>query len=313
MIGVEDGTAFMGSGPNRLKRDIMFFDRLTLMGAMEAIAMWRHGPYDKQRYRDYAADVEFLLETPLFEAVVWQDMPGSIDAPETQDQRDYNEALKQLADTTEEINRISPSDGPPQSSDQNPELRKLEYLIPLQRSLVPRVEALRQRLAGKSAVSLSPIPAQEGRHVNGKLASGDVMQLAIKRVHVPDELTPWQDIMALKEDRALSERANKLSQWARKIAKSESLLEEADAMLSDLLADYERYLSAHNMKFTSTALQTVVVGGGSLLEDIAKAKVGKLADRLFGARKFKADLLLSEMKAPGREVSIVTVLNDRFR
>ncbi|MDB5715074.1 MAG: hypothetical protein JWO15_2471 [Sphingomonadales bacterium] len=313
MEGIDVGTAHMGSGPDHLKRDILFFDKVTIMWPQHAIAEWRFGRYNKARYRSYADDLEFLVDTPYFAAGGWAEKPMPLDAPETPDEKEYNEALAQFEEVSAEIERISPADGPPQSSDTNPELRNMEYLIPLRQNLIPRIEAARRRMEGASAVSILGIPKRPDRITRSKLTAGDVIQLAINRVTVPNENTSWQDILTLKEDGDLVHRANKLRSWARKIAKSESNLAEADEALSDLHADYERYLKAHKIKFSSTALKTVIVGGASLIEDIAKLKFKNLASRLFSVSEFKADLTMSEMKAPGREMSILTALEKAFR
>ena len=312
MQGIDVGTAHLGSGPDHLKRDILFFDKVTVMWPQHAIAEWRYGRYDKARYRSYADDLEFLIETPYFVTGGWAEKPEPLDAPETSDEKEYNEALAQFEEVSAELERISPTDGPPQTSDTNPELGKLEYLIPLQRSLIPRIEAARHRMGGASAASLLGVPKRPDRLVRSTLTPADVIQLAINRVTVPNQLTSWQDILALKEDADLTQRANKLRLWARKIAKSETNLAEADEVLSDLHADYERYLRVHKIKFSSTSLKSVIVGGASLLEDVAKLNFKNLAGRLFAVSAFKADLTMSEMKAPGREVSILTALEQSF-
>jgi hypothetical protein len=55
-----------------------------------------------------------------------------------------------------------------------------------------------------------------------------------------------------------------------------------------------------------------VAQGAELVEDLLKLRFGKIAGKLFSATKTKADMTLSEMKAPGRELSIVTHLNERL-
>lgn len=138
------------------------------------------------------------------------------------------------------------------------------------------------------------------------------MQLAIHRVPVPDELSAWQDIFELKADTDLQARARKLRIWATELAQRQIALEMADEYLADLLSDYEGCLRAHKLKYTSAALKSVIVGGAGFAEDLIKLRFGKVASSFFAVSEMRADILLAEMLAPGRAVSLVTALNKRL-
>jgi hypothetical protein len=136
--------------------------------------------------------------------------------------------------------------------------------------------------------------------------------LAIKRVSLPDVLTPWDDIFALKQDTNLQDRARKLRLWATDLLKSGHDIKLADEYLADALSDYENHIRAYKMKLSSSILRSVVVGTADFAEDLMKLRLGNVAAKLFAAEEKRADFLLAELKAPGRAVSLVSLLNERF-
>jgi hypothetical protein len=219
------------------------------------------------------------------------------------------EEIKSALDDVEEQLRFAL---PPKSKLMVP-MKEFFRLHALRESLSTRLAAACLTNHGTNAVSTHAMPLVAGRGDPVRsLSTGSVIQLAIKRVLIPDERTSWEDIFALKQDQGLQDRARKLRLWASKTARSETSLAVVEEQIADLLSDYETYLRAHKLKYTTMTLGAIVAQGAELIEDMAKLRFGKLADKLFSVTKSKAEMTLSEMKAPGRELSIVTFLNERL-
>ena len=309
MLGIRDTKTFMQSGPSLLKREILFFDKIMLLDAEEAIWLWRNNAAPKADGPAFANDMEFLLDTPYFVAKdpEDQDIDDTLGTNEDREELALRRSqVEMLERAVTEIIRDYDSAG------QRPKIERVAPLLAMHSSLITRIEAVYQRMNGVPATSNQPLPALQNSYATG-LATGDVIQLAIKEVPVPSDLTPWEQIIELKSDKDLQDRARKLRVWATKTARSETSLASAEEQMRDLLSDYENFTRHHKAKFKSTVLKTAIVGTGELLEDLIKFRVGKLASRFFEAKTMQAEMMLAEASAPGRELSIVTALSEKLQ
>lgn len=300
MIGVDDRSQTLASSPSDYKRDILFFDGMLLMHSTAAINEWRYGAHNLAKYQAFADEMEFLLESPYF-------FPSDrlagvpISGP----------AVEEIGTALREVDERLQVALPPNSGLTVP-IEEFSQLQGLRASLSTRLAAASLTNHGTHAVSAHTMPLiAQGAPVQS-LSAGNVLHLAIKRVLIPEERTSCEDIFALKQDINLQDRARKLRLWASKTAKSETSLALVEEQLADLLSDYETHLRARKLKYTTMTLGAVVAQGAELIEDVVKLRLGKLAEKLFSATKTRADMTLSEMKAPGRELSIVTHLNEKL-
>lgn len=319
MLGINDAGSYLNNGLSSLKRDILFFDKIALTGCNNVIKMGRHlGGCNL----DVSNDLEFILDTSYFEVQRDDDLFDHISNANTDEKKYFNQILNELLESSANIidRKYKTSawidigfniDKYKTFSLSRAEMDEVSRQSELHSSLFLRAIVAKLQVNGLNAVSTYRIPPWTEK-IEPKLNVAEVLGLAIERVPVPDDNVPWQDILDMKEDRDLADRARKLRLWATKIAGSESSLASADEQISDLLADYSRYLAAHKIKTSSTILEAVVVGTAGMLEDLVKLKFEKIAQRIFSYRKFHAEVLMSELKAPGRELSIVTTLQDRL-
>ena len=300
MIGVDDRSLTLASSPSDYKRDILFFDEMLLMHSTRAINEWRYGAHNRAKYQAFADEMEFLLESPYFfssDRLVGVPISGP--------------TVEEIGSALREVDKRLQVVLPPSSGLTVP-IEEFHQLQGLRASLSTRLAAASLNNHGTLAVSAHTMPliAQDAQVES--LSTGSVLHLAIKRVLIPEERTSWEDIFALKQDIGLRDRARKLRLWASKIAESETSPATVEEQLADLLSDYETYLRAHKLKYDTMTLGAIVVLGAELIEDVAKLRLGKLAAKLFSASKTKAEMTLSEMQAPGRELSIVTHLNRKL-
>ena len=66
------------------------------------------------------------------------------------------------------------------------------------------------------------------------------------------------------------------------------------------------------MKYKSSVMRSVIVGAAGILEDMLKLRFEKAADRFFSVKTARADMLLAESNAVGKELSLVTTLREKF-
>jgi hypothetical protein len=312
MIGITHGSLFLGSGPNKLKRDSLFFDKLSIVCGDSTINAWRHGPYSyKSKYQNWANEVEYLIESGHF---LTSDKYKRISQSEiTDNNRSYYEMCTQLDDISAEMDNTGRS---PTSKSLNTlskgEFSKINYLNSLQIILQARMAAEECKIFhNKDASSIvSSLP-----EINVKAQSitqGDVLSLCINQVPLPSEDTPWEQIFEMKADNDLLQRARKLRLWTRDIASQGLSVNQAEEYLEYLLVEYEKNMMLHTKKYQRGVIETALVGTADMVEDLLKFRFGKLAKKAFDVKNKKNDLLIAEMQAPGREVSLITKINDVF-
>jgi hypothetical protein len=133
----------------------------------------------------------------------------------------------------------------------------------------------------------------------------DILNVIVKQIPVPSELTPWEQILDFRNDPDARGSFLGLRFWISDMARSPLSTEEVAEKLEYLLYQYEQYMKIHKMKMRSGTLQTVIVSAAELLENAMKLKLGKLAKELFSVQQRKVDLLEAEIKSPGAELAYI--------
>jgi hypothetical protein len=138
------------------------------------------------------------------------------------------------------------------------------------------------------------------------------IELVIDQFPAPDENTPWAAIQEFRADPDHTYHLRKFRSWLRRRAYeglSGALVVEE---LQELLADFEHAMGLHRMKGSITSFQGLIVATASLIEDMAKLKLGDLSRRVFGARERRLAYLETELRAPGREVAYLAKAREHF-
>ena len=302
MIGIDNTTSFESEpSPSKYKTSILFFDQIMLLHSETAVREWRADGNDIREYHDYADEMEYLIETPHF-------LPANklagvpISGPSTVE---LSAALKEVGQCIR--------DAVDKDRGLLLPIHKFTELHVLNKSLITRLAAASLCEFGQPAISVHRLPSPIFGKGQTALEVGDVIQLAINKVLVPDERTSWEDIFLLKEDREVRDRARKLRLWATKAAKNASSIAHAEEELTDLLADYERFLRAHRLSYQYAGFSSIITGSAGILEDIVKLKFEDLAKRLFSVKKAQAEMTFAEITAPGVELSLITYVNEKLR
>jgi hypothetical protein len=138
------------------------------------------------------------------------------------------------------------------------------------------------------------------------------VEFVIKEFPEPDEMTAWEEIADFRADPAARDHLWGFRRWLQKVSKDGLTGRDAVEELRDLLAVYNQHLSVHKMKTNLGLLESLVVGGAALVENLAKFKLTELAKLPFVAKHRRIELLEAELKAPGREVAYIAKARTRF-
>jgi hypothetical protein len=306
MLGLCAGGHLVSRGPSFLKRDILFFDKLVILGGQQLVTALRMNATAQSN--QFADEYEYLFQSPLFEVSTSREvLLRLLNEPSGENSEDSRETwFRSVQESIDSLKRKRVRGTVSANIS-----KKIRHLRDIQGNLITRLEVERLAKQGILATSNDPLPAGD-LNLGFAPCAGDIIRLSINLVPVPSASTPWQDIFALKADKDVVDRARKLRLWAIEQAKSETPLPQLGEKIADLLADYERALAAHKMKYTSSVLRSVIVGAAGVVEDIVKFRFEKAADRLFSIRTARADMLLAEASTVGKELSLVTKLTEKF-
>lgn len=141
----------------------------------------------------------------------------------------------------------------------------------------------------------------------------NVVSCVVKQLPIPDDLTPWEDILHFKRDEHAHSALLRLKRWITKTATQVQSVHDVSEELEYLLDEYSKHLTLHNIKTRRGFLETLLVGGATLVENLVKLKLSKVAKGLFAFRQQQIVLMEEELKLPGREVAYIIRAKEVFR
>jgi len=140
----------------------------------------------------------------------------------------------------------------------------------------------------------------------------DVVRLVIDALPVPDENTPWEQILEYRADPDSTGKFWALRNWMSEMVRSELTPTEVQEKLETLLYEYQKHLKLHRIKAKTGKLEAVVVGAAEFLEDLANKRFSKIAKGLFQANQRQIELLQGELTAPGKELAYIVNSREKF-
>ncbi|SOC26023.1 hypothetical protein SAMN05428964_10531 [Thalassospira xiamenensis] len=313
-------------GLSRLKRDILFVDKICLMSLPREVF-----PYRNTASSEIISEIDYLQDTGLFE---WTEIriyhaqaqlgdgskvrPGLSQQNELPDDaRAQIQSLLQAANS--ELDSIS--QGSISDLHKNPmsvvttnlvnAFREISTALAFARSIDTRLAVAEQQVMGHEAVSLDMLPSLSALGVTSP--GEQVLDVCINKVAMPGPNVPWEAILEIRSDKDVTERARKLRLWSRSLGQEGQDFKHAVERLEDLLGDYERYMAYHKQKLQYGALKTCAYWASDVIESAVKLKLTDFLKGFLEIGAAKKDLLIAEMQAPGREVSLISKLNSDSR
>ena len=139
-----------------------------------------------------------------------------------------------------------------------------------------------------------------------------VAQIVLKSIPIPEEQTPWEDILEFREDIEARGHFYRLKSWMNSLVSAGHSPHEVEDELRELLFEYENFMKIHRMKFNLGLLETIVTTSAEVAEGLVKFKWSKAAKSLFSLKHRHIDLLDAERQAPGRQVAYILDTRQRF-
>lgn len=133
----------------------------------------------------------------------------------------------------------------------------------------------------------------------------NVLRIVIERLPIPDDSTPWEQIIDYRNDSETKSKFLALKDWMNEMVKAEMSLPEIEDKLEYLLNQYENHMKLHKLKYHAGVLESIIILGSEIIEDLIRLKIGKVTKSLFSLKQRKLNLLEAELKAPGRSVAYI--------
>ena len=127
---------------------------------------------------------------------------------------------------------------------------------------------------------------------------------------MPSDETPFEDILAFRSQHTQQLRGLRI--WACDIAAGKLTGREVQDKLQYLIAEYEEQLRILRVAKSRRRIEIVVTTVADIAENLAHLKFGAAVKAFFAFRHESANLLLSERKLTGREVSYVVDARQQF-
>lgn len=287
-----------------IKQEALLFDRIAALRFSSTVSMMREQVHP--RMDDYFDTLEWLFnEGIIFEP---EQIALDEDASANHDYKqfltlsqEYAASIRNLADEVER-GIVEPEE----------EFIPVD-VSPLLLALQHNVRFHSVLLRDKKGLDAHPIIHRNLQSTEYPQATkSDIIQIALNSLPIPDESTPWEQVIEYRSDPDSQSKFLALRHWMSEVARAELTPAEVEEKLEYLIDQYQKHMQLHRMKTNVGTLETVVTTGAEFLGDLVSFKWGKAAEALFSLRRRRVALLEGELTAPGNEVAYIVKAKERF-
>jgi len=161
----------------------------------------------------------------------------------------------------------------------------------------------------REATFVTTFPYTEYTRELPNSSKGDVAQVVIKRLPLPSNETPWEQLIDYRNDAKTQKSLLDLRRWIRKISTENLAPHEIEEEIEWLINEFESHMKLHKMKENTETVEVITKAPLEFLE----LKFSKIIEPLFAIKKRKINLLEAEMNAPGREISYIVKTQEAFQ
>lgn len=136
-----------------------------------------------------------------------------------------------------------------------------------------------------------------------------VLSVLFKKFPSIDASTDLQRFVDFKNDPSTRLKLMRLREWALDIGKKQLSEKEIEQKYEYLLQEYTQQMNLYKLKYEVSTVETFVVTGLEILENLAKLNFSKAAKILFAIGRQELNLLEAEQKFTGRELAIIHDIN----
>lgn len=161
----------------------------------------------------------------------------------------------------------------------------------------------------KGVMAVTTLPYTEYTRELSNSQKSDVAQIVISKLPLPNNETPWEQIIDYRNDSENQKNLLNLRRWIRKISSENLPPAEIEEELEWLMNEFQNHMKFHKMKANTETLEVIAKAPLELLE----LQFSKITEPLFALKKRQINLMEAELNAPGREMSYIIKTGDTFQ
>jgi hypothetical protein len=188
----------------------------------------------------------------------------------------------------------------------------------LTNDLIFKMEDIRVRIA--AAVLGNKNPDQEFVPIVNSFASYQqekppcsVAHFILGQLPVPDENTPWEQVLDFRADAEVKRQYYALISWINQVGQKEMPLSHIVDEYNHLYSQYLNQYSLHKMKSHLTTMELIVTAGIDFISSITQQGYVSALKDLLTIRKKQVALLKEEKDIEGRELAYIFSAVQQFK
>ncbi len=140
-----------------------------------------------------------------------------------------------------------------------------------------------------------------------------VAHFILGQIPVPDENTPWEQVLDFKADADVKRQYYALISWINQVGQKEMPLSHIVDEYNHLYSQYLNQYSLHKMKSHLTTMELIVTAGIDFISSITQQGYVSALKDLLTIRKKQVALLKEEKDIEGRELAYILSAQHHFR
>jgi hypothetical protein len=165
----------------------------------------------------------------------------------------------------------------------------------------------------RKATVVTTLPYTEYSRELSNSSKSDVVQVAINNLPLPNNETPWEQIIDYRNDLETQKHLLSLRRWISKILKQDLSPLEIEEEIESLINDFQEHMKFHRIKANTETLEVIVNSTVDVIGNLLTLKFSKILDPLFSIKKRQLSLLEAEMNAPGKEMAYIIKTKEVFQ
>lgn len=165
----------------------------------------------------------------------------------------------------------------------------------------------------KGVTAVTTFPHAEYTRELPNSQKGSVAQIVINKLPLPNNETPWEQIIDYRNDPENQKSLLSLRRWIRKISTEDLSPVEIEEELEWLTNEFQSHMKIHKLKANTETLEVMIKTPFETIENLIKLKFSKIPEPLFALKKTQINLMEAELNAPGREMAYIIKTRDTFQ
>jgi hypothetical protein len=146
-----------------------------------------------------------------------------------------------------------------------------------------------------------------------KTKKQQVYNLILNNIPLPSDKNSFEEILNFKGDSDAQISALALRSWITDVSHSNYNIDEIEEKFLHLLNQYEKSIKLHKLKTENSIIETVVIGGAEIIENLVKLQFSNVAKLFFKHKNDNIDLMELEMKGLGNELSFISKITNQIK